>query len=230
MSLFFSLLPIYVFGNLHCMGMCGPLVLMLGRHRYRYYYFFGRGLSFTLAGGAAGGLGAVLHAVLKEFHVATLTSFLFGSAIIVYGILILFKINMIQRIPKNGLLHKIQVHLTTLMLRDRPLAVFLFGFFTLLLPCGQSIIVYSALALESNVWLGFFNGFIFALFTTPSLFLAMKAQALFKNLKFNSHLIFGYCALCVGGLAILRGCAEAGFIPHLVLNRWLPSEFHLVLY
>ncbi len=28
-----ALLPLYILGNLHCIGMCGPIVAFLSRHR-----------------------------------------------------------------------------------------------------------------------------------------------------------------------------------------------------
>src|SRR5690242_11860481 len=86
MTLFFSLLPLYIFGNLHCMGMCGPLVMLLGQHRYRFFYFVGRLLSFSLAGLVAGELGAVLHVFLKQYYLAEIISLGCGIMIIGWGI------------------------------------------------------------------------------------------------------------------------------------------------
>ena len=60
MSLLITMLPLYLLGNLHCIGMCGPLVMLLGQQRCRAFYFLGRTLSFTLAGLLAGALGSVL--------------------------------------------------------------------------------------------------------------------------------------------------------------------------
>ena len=82
MSLFFTLLPIYLFGNLHCLGMCGPLVMMIGRHRYRNFYFFGRTISFALVGLAAGEAGSVLQIGLKHLQISAASSFLFGGIIL----------------------------------------------------------------------------------------------------------------------------------------------------
>ena len=57
MTLLLTMLPLYLFGNVHCLGMCGPLVMLIGQHHFRYFYFVGRTLSFTLAGGLAGAAG-----------------------------------------------------------------------------------------------------------------------------------------------------------------------------
>src|SRR5215203_4067712 len=86
MALFLTLLPLYLFGNVHCLGMCGPLVIMLGQHRYRYFYFIGRLLSFSLAGMLAGEAGAVLNVILKQYHLAESASFFFGGVIFIMGL------------------------------------------------------------------------------------------------------------------------------------------------
>src|SRR4051794_3168230 len=90
MSLFFTLLPLYILGNVHCLGMCGPLVLMIGQHRYRAFYFIGRLLSFGLAGMLAGQAGAVLHVILKRYYIAEATSFIFGGILLLIGLQLLY--------------------------------------------------------------------------------------------------------------------------------------------
>lgn len=221
-----SMLPIYLFGNLHCIGMCGPLVMMIGRHRYRYFYFLGRILSFTLAGLLAGGMGAVLNVALQEYQIPAITSFVFGTLIIAVGLA-----NITARaIPVPVWVSQRSAHvsrsLSFLMLKDQPLATFLFGFFTIALPCGQTIIVYSACAISGDAYVGLLNGFIFALLTSPSLFLAMRAHGLFQAAKRHYGLIMGCAALLVGALALCRGAAELNLIPHLILN----SYYHIILY
>jgi len=230
MSLFLTLLPIYIFGNLHCMGMCGPLVLMLGMHRYRHFYFLGRTLSFTLAGSFAGAFGSVFQVFLHQFHISALVSFLFGGVILIAGILILFRMRLPFFANPPSFFKKINQKISSLILKDGPFSVFLFGFFTIALPCGQTVIVYSALALEGGFWFGTLNGLLFALLTSPSLLLAMNAQTLLKNFKPYYNLILGLASLIIGSLGLCRGFAEMGLIPHLVLNPYADPEFHIALY
>lgn len=230
MSILLTLLPIYIFGNLHCIGMCGPLVLMLGRHHYRYFYFMGRVASFTLAGLLAGGVGAVLHAFLQQYHISALVSFIFGVVILLAGFLTLFQMRLPFRLGQSKLLQRLSQKLSTLILIDRPFPVFLFGFFTVALPCGQTVIVYSALAIEGDLWVGALNGLLFSLLTSPSLFLAMHAQNLFRGVKKYYNVVLGVCAILVGGLALCRGFAEGGVIPHLILNPTHSVEYHIALY
>ena len=143
MTLFLTMLPVYLFGNLHCLGMCGPLVAMIGRHRFRNYYFVGRLLSFSVAGWIAGAIGAVITAALAYYHVSAITSFLFGGVILIAALASLLN----RPFPALQTFSGIGQKLSLLMLRDRRWPTFLFGFFTLALPCGQTIIVFSACAL-----------------------------------------------------------------------------------
>jgi len=222
MNIFLMLLPTYILGNLHCMGMCGPLVMMLGRHRYRYWYFLGRTLSFTLAGMLAGGLGAVIDVFLNQYHISALTSIIFGLVILGAGICAILKIPL----PTSRFFRGINHNLSLLLLRDHKLSTFLFGFATVFLPCGQTLIVFSACALSGSPWVGLANGFLFALLTSPSLFFAMQAHQVFKSVKVHANTLMGVCAVVVGLLACLRGLAELELITHVVLN----AKYHIVLY
>lgn len=230
MALFIAMLPVYLFGNLHCFGMCGPLVMMIGHHRYRYFYFFGRILSFSMAGMIAGAIGAVSDVFFKHYHVAAATSFLFGSLLFTLGIYTLLGRNY----PGHKFLAKrmgnVSNRLSLLMMQDKALPAFLFGFFTIALPCGQTLIVFSACALTGSMAIGLFNGFAFALLTTPSLFMAMQAHRFFQGARKYYKAIIGISALLVGSITLLRGFAEVGMISHFVLNPNSDAAYHIVFY
>jgi sulfite exporter TauE/SafE len=74
------------------------------------------------------------------------------------------------------------------------------------------------------------NGFAFALLTSPSLFLAMRAQNLLKAAKAYYSQVMGILALLVGALAIARGLAEIQVIDHLVLNPAAPHNLRLIIF
>lgn len=230
MSLLLTMLPLYLFGNLHCIGMCGPLVMMLGQHRYRHYYFLGRLTSFSLAGFIAGELGTVLHLILKQYYLAAFASFAFGAIILIAGAYSLLG----WQYPGHDWLAKrlMRVHktLSLLMLRDQAWPSFLFGFFTIALPCGQTLIVFSACALAADATVGLLNGFAFALLTSPSLWLAMHAHIALRQLKVHHNKIIGACALVISMLAFCRGLADMDLIDHWILNPNAPAEYHIVLY
>ncbi len=226
MNLFWSMLPIYLLGNLHCMGMCGPLAMMLGAHRFRYFYFLGRVCSFTLAGMLAGEAGAVTTLTLKAFHLQAMTSFIFGGIFLTIAISSLMGWNYPGYRRLAMTLEPLNRHLGLLMLKDQPFPSFMFGFFTLLLPCGQTLLVFSACALSGSASVGFWNGFAFSLLTTPSLWLAMHAHKWMQVAKHYYQTILGGAALAVAILAICRGMAEMEWIPHFVLSQ----QYHLVIY
>lgn len=228
MTLFLSLLPLYIFGNLHCLGMCGPLVMLIGRHRFRHFYFLGRTLSFSLAGFAAGEMGAVLHIFLKQYFLAEIGSLICGFLMIGYGVMKLFQFQ--NRPLSSSPLSPFHRWVSQLMLKDTGWSTFLFGFFTVALPCGQTLIVFSACALAANGGVGLFNGLAFALLTSPSLIVAMNLSTFLKKFKQYDQMVLGGCAIVVGAIACCRGFAEMGMIPHLILNPNASMHYHLVIY
>lgn len=230
MTLFLTMLPFYLLGNVHCLGMCGPLVMMIGQHRFKYFYFLGRLLSFALAGMIAGEAGAILTLILQEYHISAAVSFLFGGVIIIIGIFTLFGWSYPGGKWVSQRMAQANRKLSILMLQDRAWPTFLFGFFTLALPCGQTVVVFSACALSGDMATGFANGLAFALLTTPSLFLAMRISETFKQIKSYYHWIMGICSIVIGVLALSRGFAEIGLIPHFIINPESSELYHIVLY
>lgn len=225
MTLFLSLFPVYLLGNLHCAGMCGPLVMMLGQNPYRAFYFLGRLFSYALAGGIAGEMGALIHTVLHQAHLAALASFACGVLFLALGMAEWrgkpFKMNWL-----NQKLAPINRSFSLLLLKEQPWPAFLFGFFTLFLPCGQTLLVFSACALYGDGLVGLLNGAAFAILTSPSLFAAMHLQNILHRFKHYYRQSLAFCAWLVAILAFCRGMAEMEWIPHLVLSE----AFHIVIY
>lgn len=231
MTFIYALIPLYLLGNFHCLGMCGPLVMLLARHKYRYYYFIGRTLSFSLAGLLSSELGVIVTSLFKSSYVSPVLSLLFGSSIIFFGILTFLRISY----PGQSWLARrsapLSLKLGNLMSKDKILPTFLFGFFTIALPCGQTIVVFSLSALTLNPLFGLLNGLLFALLTSPSLFFAMHAaKFLNSRTKKSYHIIIGVIQILIGALATFRGCADLNIIPHWILNPHASSEYHIVFF
>lgn len=226
MTLLLTMFPFYLLGNLHCMGMCGPLAMTLGAHRYRNFYFIGRLLSFTAAGGIAGGMGAVVNIYLNQFHISSASCLLFGSLMLLAGLFNLFGISFPGHFLLAKILAKVNGRLSLLILQDLPLSTFLFGFLTIALPCGQSLIVFSACALSGSLSIGALNGFAFAFLTSPALFLAMKAHFVLRKAKKYYNLASSLFIILAGLFSICRGLAEYEIIPHIYLSK----TFHIVLF
>ena len=211
MSLTLSLLPLYVTGNLHCLGMCGPLVHTLSLHRFKYYYFLGRICSYSLAGGLSGGLG-----FLASFGGFATLSIFIGLTLLILAFNQIYPIHFKWHPP----------NFISLIMRDTPLSVFSFGALTLFLPCGQTLIVFAALALSGSFWIGLFNGFLFALLTSPSLVLAMKIKRWIPRSEKVAKGIAFTTSFAIGVISILRGLAELGYIDHWVLS----DKLHVVVF
>ena len=209
MSLIYSMLPFYLIGNLHCLGMCGPLVVMLGKQKNRVWYFIGRLTSFTTVATLAGFLGATLDLgnVQPAFSIG------FGVLLFIAGLSQFFSF----RLPRWHWLQKrkqgLDQRLTLLLLRDKPAATFLFGVATVLLPCGQTFVVFSACALSGSAWVGLVNGAAFALLTSPSLLLAMQAHTLLKAAKQYYRPLLGAVLIIGGAWMTYRGLASLEVAP-----------------
>ena len=210
--------------------MCGPLVMLIGKHRFRFFYFAGRLLSFSLAGLLAGEAGTVIHLLFKEYYLAEAVSLLCGLSFIAWGIYKISRKPSIQLKKGAEPFNRFKQWLSALMLKDTGWSTFLFGFFTVMLPCGQTLVVFSACALAGDPWIGLFNGFALALLTTPSLILAMHTLSLFKKFKNYDRYVLGGCAIVVGLLAFCRGLAEMGYLDHLVVNPDSSNYYHLVIF
>lgn len=226
MSLLLAMLPVYLLGNLHCLGMCGPLVVFLGKNRYRYFYFLGRLASFSFAGLLAGELGAVLQVWLRNYQLSAIVSVGFGFVMVFVGLCVMFGLAFPGYQWFGRKLSGVNQQLSLLLLKESAFATFLFGLATILLPCGQTLVVYSACALSQSAATGLLNGFVFALLTTPSLWIAMHASHLLSRWKFLGNRFLGGCAVVVGMLAVLRGMAEFEVIPHIILNE----TYHIALF
>lgn len=219
MTLFLAMLPVYLLGNLHCAGMCGPLVLLIGGHRFRWLYFLGRTLSFATAGLIAGSFGAVINFALRDWFVPAVASLLFGGVLFSWGLCHLFgwRLSLFGK-GLQGATARLFGRLV-----ETPL---LFGLVTALLPCGQSLLVFSACAVEGSPAAGMMNGLAFALFTSPALMAAMGARHWIKRFRGSAHTVTAILALLIGAVALCRGFADLEWIPHLLLV----PKLHIALY
>lgn len=218
-----ALLPLYLLGNLHCIGMCGPLMMFIAKHRYRWFYFLGRLTSFSFVGLLSGEMGFLVTAALKKVHLPALFSLGVGLVIITFGITSLLHLAYPGQKLLNRVGGNLSIALSRNLSKESPWPIFIFGLATILLPCGQTVVVYSAIALMQSAWLGLLNGFLFALLTSPSLIAAMQASAFLQKWRKHYRTWMGIAMLIVGTIALLRGLAELGVIPHL-------SKSHLVIY
>ncbi len=228
MTLFLSMLPIYLFGNLHCAGMCGPLVLLLANRKFKGFYFLGRLASFSFMGLLSAEIGKLLS--LEHYHISAAVSFIFGAIILVIGVCLFFRIQHPGSQWFSKQTASLSRGLARLTTNNGAYATFLFGVSTILLPCGQTLVVFSACALNGDPLVGLINGFLFAVLTSPALIATMYAFSLFRKAKRYYHTFMGMATIVVGLLACMRGFADLERIDHLTLNPNALPHYHIVLY
>ncbi len=225
MNLLLSLLPLFILGNIHCASMCGPLVALLSTHPFRWLYFLGRLLAFSLAGLFSAEMGMFLFQFLYRYHVAALFSLLCGVGIFLSGCALLAHFSLPGMSGFNRFTMRLSWRFSHLLSKRTAQGTFLFGLLTVLLPCGQTMVVFSACALEGDPLTGLGVGSIFALLTSPALIAAMHTRLLFPKGKRLAQIGLGLSIVMVGALACLRGLAELDYIPHVGYEK-----LHLVLY
>lgn len=220
------MIPVYLAGNLHCFGMCGPLVMLLANHPFRYLYFLGRIVSFTFVGMLSGFLGQVISVFFTYYRIPELLSVSFGLVMFFLGLGAIFHVQVLSYFPWHKHLNKKVAQIQALVSQNNPWAAFLFGLITVTLPCGQSLIVFSACALTASGFEGAFHALIFTLLTSPALFFALHVPLFFRRLRGFHHLVMGTFACIAGALSFLRGLAQMGYIDHWVIHE----AYHIVLY
>jgi uncharacterized protein len=172
------------FGSGHCIGMCGPIVVLLesphdqpaalnGMLR-RLLYNAGRMLFYVLLGMVAGALSVVLTRIAGIELGLSLLRILAGLLVIALGLNLLFDLRVLSYLEKGGAriwrrLAPLARHVLPISTPPRALAA---GFIWGALPCG---LVYSAVAIAAtsgSATSGALIMLVFWLGTLPALLVA----------------------------------------------------------
>lgn len=78
MSLLINMIPLYLSGNFHCFGMCGPIAMLMSTKKSSWLYLFGRLISFSLFGFLCGLLGCVFSFHFKDYFISAALSLFLG--------------------------------------------------------------------------------------------------------------------------------------------------------
>ena len=147
------------FGSGHCLGMCGPIVVLMetasepsakfNNVLRRLTYNAGRMLFYVLLGATAGALGLVLTKVTSVNIGLTALRILAGLLVIALGINLLFDFQVLRFLERGGAvvwkrLSPFARHVLPVTTPARALAA---GFIWGALPCG---LVYSAVAIAAT--------------------------------------------------------------------------------
>jgi len=205
-----------LFGSGHCLGMCGPIVLLLENPQLqvtdfkstirRLIYNAGRGLFYLLLGTIAGAAGLVLTKITGIGAGLSALRILAALLVIALGLNLLINLQILGYLEKSGALlwrrlSPLARHVLPISTPARALGA---GFIWGALPCG---LVYSAVAMAATtgnaasgsiVMLAFWSG------TLPALLLAGASASKLGKWTRNPALrrLTGVMLLCIGLFAL----------------------------
>jgi len=196
-----------LFGSIHCVGMCGPLVMALPVNQSgtlwlvfdKFIYQLGRVISYMLLGLIIGLVGKQVWLMGVQQGVSIIS----GVLIIAAGLSRLFKWRFINRAGggASATINRVLVH----ALQHRWGHLFI-GMLNGLLPCG---FVYLALVGAVNTPSMLSAGkymFWFGIGTLPLMFIAALSTGFFNlNVRKKLNNIIPYFMLCLGIWFIMRG-------------------------
>ncbi|MFN2292351.1 MAG: sulfite exporter TauE/SafE family protein [Anaerolineae bacterium] len=209
----------------HCLGMCGPLVVMVGLQLQtrkaaavpsHLLYHGSRLAVYALLGAMAGGIGSILGIDKGLAPVAGIASFVLGLLVILLGMGYLGWLPL-GRLEGSG--RWLSTAMSRALDRGGTLGVVFLGALNGLLPCG---LVYSALLLAATAGgpLRAAAGMaVFGLATVPALLVVgLGAGALSLRWRQTLLRVAGVFIVLVGIQLALRGLAGLDVVSHLKLG------------
>ncbi len=198
-------------GSLHCVGMCGPIALMLPgnkekRTRFimgRLLYNSGRVLTYGIFGIGIGYFGEKIETLTSS----SLLSLVLGSALLA-GILVPAK--LLRRFSPDGFIRHITQKIKSfvaLLFKKHFMGVqFVFGLVNGLLPCGMVYAALSGAFLTAGPSEGFLFMVLFGIGTVPAMLGLSLGSTFFRGyfrLHFSKliHITYGVLAIWL----IVRG-------------------------
>lgn len=209
-----------VFASLHCVAMCGPLMLSLPFSNQSIWiaifqkllYQSGRILMYCLIGLAIGFVGTGFDLLGLQQALSLITGILLVGAAMRY----FFKRKKTSSALSSKLLQALTAHLGKQL--SKPYGSFFAGSLNGLLPCGM---VYIALAQAINLHTPFESGkfmLFFGVGTTPLLFLTALAPVFFRKFRTPPFLLPALF-LIAGSFLISRGLnLEIPYVSHAIVS------------
>lgn len=198
-------------GSLHCIGMCGPIALMLPVDRSKPLKRFIQTLSYHVGRITAYALiGLVLGVVGKSFSIFGLQQYLSIAMGILLIVVIILPKQKLQRFKIASFLHKFIAKIKQQLgasLKKKTADTFLtLGVLNGFLPCGLVYIaVFSAIAMGS-LWESSMYMVFFGLGTVPLMTVAVYAAGFLKEItRRKIQKLIPTFVVILGALFILRG-------------------------
>jgi sulfite exporter TauE/SafE len=217
-----------LFGSLHCVGMCGPIVMSIplkATDKMRMLmdsmiYHFGRILCYMFLGLLMGVLGWGIYltgyqkSITVVLGIVLVSNFIYEKA---------FKKKLLKTQWSNRFLPKLKLYINRALKSNSKFGIFKLGVLNGFLPCG---LVYAALvgAVTANgiITSGLFMLF-FGLGTYPLMLLVMVFGQYLKFRMTFLNRLSPYLMLLFGIFLIYKGIS-VNISPYLYLDHWLDVQ------
>ncbi len=210
-EIFLSALLLGLIGEAHCVGMCGPIALIIPVDRSNrlktamqlIVYHIGRLLAYGLIGLVFGLIGTGLKLSGLQQNI----SLIFGIFMILVAFFPASKwLNPGLPGAWGQFIGKLKFQMNRLLKRKSLGAMFGMGFLNGFLPCGLVYLALVGAVATGSVWYGMLYMMLFGLGTTPALMLITYLQTLFSvEVRRKLDRMIPYVVVLVGVLFILRG-------------------------
>lgn len=217
----YSALVIGFIGSLHCVGMCGPIALMLPLNRKNsviaflqiMQYHLGRILSYTFLGLIFGLFGRGLFVAGMQQKLS-----LWIGALLIAGLLMsyLFRLKIPAFKPYTRLLMRLQASMGKQLKKRSPYTPFLMGLLNGFLPCGMVYMALFGAVAMGNPAEGAFYMLAFGLGTIPLMSaVALLGKKLPDVFRINFRRLTPLFILIIGVYFMIRGSG--------LNNYWSPA-------
>ncbi|MFN5647982.1 MAG: sulfite exporter TauE/SafE family protein [Sphingobacteriales bacterium] len=201
--------------SLHCVGMCGPLAMMVpgskpvaGKHNLRsiglpFLYNLGRASTYALFGLLFGlvGRGFAWFGWQQKISVAL-------GIIILISVLVPGLIKHTHPINQavQQIMNRVRTGMSRLLFQGKPGSVYVFGLLNGLLPCGMVYMALAGAIATGDALKGAGFMFVFGLGTLPAMWSVSIFSGLIRQeLRIKARKIYPAVMAVIGILLILRG-------------------------
>lgn len=194
-----SVLSSSFLGSLHCLGMCGPIVVATNKNYLENgLYHLGRLFGYLVLGGLVGLLGREVVGFFPHSFAALVAPIFLGVTFVLMGIFLIRKKRFHFPLP-NFVAEPFQKVVKLKKERNLPLFSLLIGFNSIFLPCGWLYGFVIGAAAADDLTTSLLIMFMFWLGTVPTLFLTpVLFQKVLAPIKQKFPLVAGLILILAG--------------------------------
>jgi sulfite exporter TauE/SafE len=224
--------------SLHCVGMCGPLAMMVpgaktvdGKHNLRsiglpLLYNLGRASTYAMFGLFFGLLGRGFAWFGWQQRISVTLGIIILISVLVPG---LVKHTHPVNQAVQQIMNRVRTGMSRLLFQGKPGSVYAFGLLNGLLPCGMVYMALAGAIATGDALKGAGFMFVFGLGTLPAMWSVSIFSGLIRQeLRIKARKIYPAVMAVIGILLILRGLnLDIPYIsPALHLSHSTPIECH----